>query len=191
MSLILQQNTSYKHFVDFASPRSLSKILLSDNGSTFLAAAAELTHLLSSDELSERLAHKGAEWKFIPKRALWFGRFWEQLVSLSKSALKRTLGRNYATFESLQTIIVDVETLLNDQPLKHVSPDLRDPETITPTHFLCSKRITTLSDCTIELDEDDDPDFGDVSDLQRRPSAQALIVLNTFRPNRNKSILLP
>ena len=44
-------------------------MLLLDNGSTFLAAAMELTHLLSSDELSERLAHKGVERKFIPKRA--------------------------------------------------------------------------------------------------------------------------
>ena len=44
-------------------------MLLSDNDSTFLAAAAELTHLLSSDELSERLEHKGVEWKFIPKCA--------------------------------------------------------------------------------------------------------------------------
>ena len=55
----------------------LPKMLLSDNGLTFLAAAAELTHLLSSDELTEKLAHKGVDWKFIPKRAPWFGGFWE------------------------------------------------------------------------------------------------------------------
>ena len=64
-------------FCRFARRRSLPKMLLSGNGSTFLAAAAELTHLLSSDELSERLAHKGVDWKFIPKRAPWFGGFWE------------------------------------------------------------------------------------------------------------------
>ena len=52
-------------------------MLLSDNGSTFLAAAVELTHLRSSDELSERLAYKGVDWKFIPKHAPWFGGFWE------------------------------------------------------------------------------------------------------------------
>ena len=64
-------------FHRFARRRSLPKMLLSDNGSTFLAAAVELTHLLSSDELSERLAYKGVDWKFIPKRAPWFGGFWE------------------------------------------------------------------------------------------------------------------
>ena len=163
-------------FRRFARRRSLPKMLLSDNGSTFLAAAAELTHLLLSDELSERLAHKGVEWKFIPKRAPWFGGFWERLVGLTKSALKKTLGRTYATLESLQTIIVEIEALLNDRPLTHVSPDLRDPEPITPAHLLCGKRITTLPHCTMELDELDDPDFGDVSDLRRRARAQALIV---------------
>ena len=101
-------------------------------------------------------------------------------MGLTKSALKKTLGRTYATLESLQTIIVEIEALLNDRPLTHASPDLRDPEPIThaspdlsdpepitPAHLLCGKRIITLPHCTMELDELDDPDFGDVSDLQR------------------------
>ena len=75
-----------------------------------------------------------------------------------------------------QTIIVEIEALLNDRPLMHVSPDLRDPEPITPAHLLCGKRITTLLHFTMELDELDDPDFGDVYDLRRRARAQALIV---------------
>jgi len=58
-------------FCRFARWRSLPKMLLSDNCSTFLAAAAaaaaELAHLFSSDELSESLAHKGVEWTFILK----------------------------------------------------------------------------------------------------------------------------
>ena len=88
-------------------------------------------------------------------------------MGLTKSSLKKTLGCNYATLESLQTIIVEIEALLNDRPLTHVSPDLRDPEPITPAVLLCGKKITTLPHCTVELDELDDPDFGDVSDLRR------------------------
>ena len=162
-------------FCRFAGQRSLPKMLLSENGLISLAAAMELTHLFSSDELSERLAHKGVEWKFIPKRAPWCAKFWERLVGLTKSALKKTLGCTYATLESFQTIIVEIEALLNVRPLMHVPPDLRDPELITPAHFLCGKKITTLPHCTMELDELDDPDLGDVSDLRRQARAQALI----------------
>ena len=107
-------------FCRFTRQRSLPKMLLSDNDSTFLAVAMELTHLLSSDVLSERLAHKGVERKFIPKRVPWCREFWEPLVGLTKSALKKTLGCTYATLESLQTIIVEIEALLNDRPLTHV-----------------------------------------------------------------------
>ena len=163
-------------FCRFAGRRSLPKMLLSDNGSTFQAAATELRHLFSSNELSERLAHKGVEWRFIPKRAPWFGGFWERLVGLTKSALKKALGRTFATLESLQTVVVEVEALLNDRPLTHVSPDARDPEPITPAHLLYSKRITRLPHCMIGLDEIDDPDFGDATDLQKRARIQASIV---------------
>jgi len=121
-------------FRRFAGCRSLPKLLLSDNASTFLAAAEELKQLFLSDALSENLAHKGVEWRFIPKRAPWFGGFWERLIGLTKSALKKTLGRTHATLESLQTVIVEIEALLNDCPLTHVSPDIRGQEPITPSH---------------------------------------------------------
>ena len=107
-------------FCRFAGRRFLPKMLLSNNGSTFLAAVTELTHLLLCDELSERVAHEGVEWKFIPKCSPWCREFWEPLVGLTKSALKKTLGCTYATLESLQTIIVEIEALLNDRPLTHV-----------------------------------------------------------------------
>ena len=89
-------------------------MLILGNGLTFLAAVTELNHLLSSDKLSERLAHKGVEWKFIPKCALWFGGFRERLMGFTKSVLKKTLGQTYATLESLQTITVEIEALMND-----------------------------------------------------------------------------
>jgi len=53
---------------------------------------------------------------------------------------------------------------------------LRDPEPITPAHLLYGRRITTLPHCSTDLDDLDDPDFGDASDLQRRARAQAIVV---------------
>jgi len=56
-----------------------------------------------------------------------------------------------------------------------VSPDLRDPEPITPAHLLYGKRITTLPHRAIELEELDDTDYGGASDLRRRVIVQAAI----------------
>ena len=160
----------------FVARRSLPQLLISDNGSTFLAAAEELKTLFASTELSETLARKGTQWKFIPKRAPWFGGFWERLVGLTKSALKKTLGRAHITLDGLQTIIVEIEARLNDRPLTYTSPDVDDPEPISPSHLLHGKRIVTLPHSITQDDENHDPDFGDDSALRRRAKRQALVI---------------
>ena len=119
-------------FQRFAGRGSLSRLLISENGSTLLGAAEELRTLFSSVELTEALTHKGVEWQFIPKCAPWFGSFWERLIGLTKSTLKKTLGRTHATLESLQTIIVEVEALLKDCPINYASSDIDDLNPITP-----------------------------------------------------------
>ena len=126
--------------------RSLPQLLIhvSDNRSTFLAAAEELKTLLTSTELSEALTRRGTQWKFIPKRAPWFGGFWERLIGLTKNTLKKILGRTHITLEGLQTIIVEVEALLNKQPLTYTSCDISDPEPISPSQLLQGRRIATL-----------------------------------------------
>lgn len=163
-------------FRRFAGRRSVPKFLISDNGSTYLAAAEELKSLFSSADLSEALAHRGTQWQFIPKRAPWFGGFWERLIGLTKSTLRKTLGRTHATMESLQTIIVEVEALLNDCPLTHSSPDISNPEPITPSHLLHGRRITTLPHVTTEDDEIADPNFGDTSQVRYRARVHAVII---------------
>ena len=84
-------------FRRFTSRRSLPKVMISDNATTFLAAGEEQQSVLSSAALADNLARRGVEWRFIPKRAPWFGGFWERLIGLTKSALKRVLGRTHAT----------------------------------------------------------------------------------------------
>ena len=61
---------------------------MSDNASTYLAAADELQQLLDSTSLKEALGGHGMTWQFIPKRAPWYGGYWERLVGLTKQALK-------------------------------------------------------------------------------------------------------
>ena len=66
---------SFRHF---CSRRSLPRLILSDNASTFLSAAEELKTLLSSPSFTNALAKSGIEWQFIPKRAPWFGGVFDQ-----------------------------------------------------------------------------------------------------------------
>ena len=123
-------------FRHFSSRKSLPRLVLSDGRSTFLSAANELKALFSSPSLTSVLSKSGIEWRFIPKHAPWFGGFWERLMGLTKLTLKKVLGRAFTTLNSLQTIIVEIEAILNDRPLTYVPTNSSDPDPITPAHLL-------------------------------------------------------
>jgi len=105
-------------FEDFAARRSLPRMLISDNASKFQAAAKDLE---GSDQMSESLCVLGVQWKFIPKRAPWYGGFWERLIGLTKMTLRKVLGKAFVTLPMLQTLIVEIEVVLNDRSLTHVT----------------------------------------------------------------------
>jgi hypothetical protein len=109
--------------------------------------------------LETNLSKRGIQWKFIPKRAPWYGGFWERLIGLTKNSLKKVLGRANGTLEELQTISSETEAILNDRPLTHVSSELEDAEPLTPSHLLYGRRITTLPHPLYEDDEFRDPIF--------------------------------
>ena len=64
-------------FRRFAARKSLPKLMMSDNASTYLSAAEELKKLFESPMLKETLHRQNVKWQFIPKRAPWFSGFWE------------------------------------------------------------------------------------------------------------------
>ncbi|XP_065882847.1 uncharacterized protein [Dysidea avara] len=132
-------------FHRFTSRRSTPRPMLSDNEATYQAVVQELQKLFTSATLTEDLARQGVEWRFIPKRGPWFGGFWEWLIRLTKSTLKKVLGQTYTTLESLQTMTTEMEAVLNNQPLTYVSSDANDIEPITPAHLLHDTCHTTMS----------------------------------------------
>ena len=64
-------------FRQFVGRRLLPELMISDNATTYEAAADELENLFSSEELHTALGIRGTTWKFIPKKAPWFGGSWE------------------------------------------------------------------------------------------------------------------
>jgi len=51
------------------------------------------------------------------------------MVGLIKQAIKKTLGRAFVTQIQLETILVEIEAMLNDRSLTYVSSDLADART--------------------------------------------------------------
>ena len=163
-------------FRRFAARRSLPQIMMSDNASTYASAAEELIHLLSSDEIKTVLGREGIVWKFIPKKAPWFGGFWERMIGLTKMSIKKTLGRAHVTLLTLQTIIVEVEALLNDRPLTYISDDISDPEPLTPAPLLHGRRLTPLPHERTTMEELQDPTYCGADQVRRDARIQSILL---------------
>ena len=168
-------------FRRFVSRKSLPHIMMSDNASTYLSAAEDLKGMLNSKELETSLGRRGVTWKFIPKRAPWFGGYWERLIGLTKATLKKVLGRAHISLPMLQTLVVEVEATLNDRPLTYLSEDLRDPQPLTPSSLLYGRRITALPYRTVTEEDIQDPDYGNSESQMRRSTKKLSLLLKHFQ----------
>ncbi|XP_053380742.1 uncharacterized protein LOC128548959 [Mercenaria mercenaria] len=119
----------------FFSRRAIPKIIMSDNALTYISTAKLLK--------TEILGTYGITWKFIPHNAPWYGGWWERLIGVTKTSIKKVLGKSLVSLEVLQTIVTEVECIVNDRPLTHISTDPTDEEPLTPSHLLYGRRITS------------------------------------------------
>ena len=74
----------------FTARRGLPRKFLSDNGSTFKAAAKVLSLIFKDPTVQEYLADVGSQWIFNIERAPWWGGVFERMVKSTKT-LKLTL----------------------------------------------------------------------------------------------------
>uniref|UniRef100_A0A5S6QMD2 Integrase catalytic domain-containing protein n=1 Tax=Trichuris muris TaxID=70415 RepID=A0A5S6QMD2_TRIMR len=120
----------------------MPSVCISDNGTNFVAGQRKLSEgvqRLNSTHVKEYMVRKGVKWQFNPPGAPHFGGTWERLIRSAKRALSAALNGLHLTDEILQTVVVEVEGLLNGRPLTHVSHHPHDPEPLSPNHFLLGR----------------------------------------------------
>uniref|UniRef100_A0A5S6Q4J4 Integrase catalytic domain-containing protein n=1 Tax=Trichuris muris TaxID=70415 RepID=A0A5S6Q4J4_TRIMR len=142
-------------FRRFVARRGPPSDCYSDNGTNFRAAARVLSPEAphwDSVEISNFMTSRGIKWHFNPPSAPHFGGAWERLIRSAKIALRETLHGQRITDEALQTIVVEIEFMLNCRPLTHVSIDPSDPEPLTPNHFLQGRPFSHVPTDIVQQD---------------------------------------
>jgi hypothetical protein len=84
---------------------------------------------------------------------------------------------------------VEIEAILNDQPLTYVSTDINDKEALTPSHLLNGRRITSLLHEEVDDESINDPDYGTITEVTRRARRQALLLQHFRNRSYVKNIL--
>ena len=139
MATSLDTGSFMNAFTRMTARRGWPKIMVSDNGSNFVAADKEIRELLAEldqEQIRRTTANKGVEWYWNPPAAPHFGGVFEALIKAAKRAISAILQDADVTNEELQTCFTGVESLLNSRPLTTISDDPNDEPVLTPNHFI-------------------------------------------------------
>ncbi|GFY74103.1 integrase catalytic domain-containing protein [Trichonephila inaurata madagascariensis] len=80
------------------------------------------------------------------EEAAWWGGWWERLVRVLKTLLRKTLGNAVLTAEELQSVLCDCESVVNSRPLSCLSEDSDDLVSLSPAMFLEENRNLDVPD---------------------------------------------
>ena len=149
--LDLVEDSATKTFINsikkFIARRGCPTNIVSDNGKVF-----------TSQENQSFCAERGIRWKFNLDGAPWWGGFWERLVGMVKSCLKKSIGRERLSFSELLTVLFEVENVLNNRPLCFVYDDDKS-EVLTPNCLLYGRNLLTCNKVVEEVELNENVDL--------------------------------
>ncbi|CAD5213153.1 unnamed protein product [Bursaphelenchus okinawaensis] len=154
MELLTSTNTTdvVNGILKFFSRRGVPSYLLSDQAPYFVAARKLI--------LERYKATTEIQWRHTVVNAPWRGSTYERLNRNLKQGIKRTLGRSRPTLKELETLVIMIESTLNNRPILPLYDDVDNFEILRPINPMrpngCSyeEGIQTFAN-----DDLNDPDF--------------------------------
>ncbi|XP_052743215.1 uncharacterized protein LOC128199140 [Bicyclus anynana] len=120
-----------------------------DNFSSFKSASNQLNELYKlhasqyhQANVQKFAAEQGINFHFIPCYSPTFGGLWEAAVKSTKYHLRRVVQNSLLTYEQLNTVLCEIEAVLNSRPLLSLSSDPDDFYYLTPGHFIIGSALT-------------------------------------------------
>ena len=131
----------------FIARRGQVTKMLSDNGTNFIGAERELRQAIGQwnlDQINQAMLQRNIDWKFNPPAGSHFGGVWERLIKSIRSAVNSTVREQVLDDERLNTLMCEVEAVLNSRPITKNSDQCNDLEALTPNHLLTLKSMPNL-----------------------------------------------
>lgn len=128
-------------FRRFVARRGRVTDVSSDGGTNFVGANRQLIELSKA-----ACGTLSISWHFSPPGGPHFNGLSEAGVKVFKSHLVKVVGDQILTYEELNTVITQIEAVLNSRPLYAQSSDPNDLSPLTPGHFLTLEPLNSLPD---------------------------------------------
>lgn len=116
----------------FIAHRGQVRKIRSDNGTNFVGARQEVHEAIKEmdqKEITEKLRQQNIDWKFNPPAASHMGGVWERQIRTARRILDTLLREHGSRLdgESLQTLMCEIESIINSRLLTVISSDVKDP----------------------------------------------------------------
>ena len=155
-----------RHCAIYGTP----SLILCDNAKTFQKGDEEIQKLfqvIEDQTVQHHFAQKRVQMRHIPAKSPHWGGMHEQLIGVVKLSIKKVLHRALISLPKLQTLIKEVQVVVNDRPITFVYHDVNDPEPLTPSKLLCGFDVTALSHPVVDPDELEDENFNEHDQLNK------------------------
>ncbi|KAL5018103.1 hypothetical protein ScPMuIL_003825 [Solemya velum] len=127
-------------FRRFVSRRSLPRTMISDNCSTYKSASVENIAPLQFNKSTGITGQLQSRMEIYSEQSPLVRQLVGE-INLIDKGVNQVLGRSHVDYDTLSTIITEIEAILNDRPLTYISTDSRDVEPLTPSDLLYGRRL--------------------------------------------------
>jgi hypothetical protein len=155
----LVESCSTLDFLDafrrFVGHRGRPNVFYSDKATQFVAADKNLKELFKSIDFSQIQNHSlggdtPIQWEFSTPYAPWTNGVTERMCKLVKNQLRIALNNESITIRTLRTLIIEIQSILNDRPLATITEDPDTLLTITSNMLLQGRHLGKLHTPTME-----------------------------------------
>lgn len=121
----------------------------SDYGTSFVGVKRELREAvceMNHEKITEKLCHQQIDWNFNHPAASHMGGVWERQIQTARRILDALLREYGSRLEedSLQTLLCEVESIINSIPFSIISSDAQDPVSLSTNQILTIKTNIVL-----------------------------------------------
>ena len=139
----------------FVSRRGLPHKIVSDNEKTFQGAANVIKRIMEDPKFTRHLSRVGVRWQFNIEQVPWWGGMFECMISSTKRCLRKMIGQSKLSYDELNTMVIEVESIINSRPISYLSTSNIE-ERLTPSHLMIGRCIINLPDKLCFQHEDED-----------------------------------
>ena len=129
----MTSQTFIKSIRRFICRRGCPSNAISDHGKNFVSA-----------DTQTYVSYLGIYWHLNTPLAPWHGGFFERLVRSVKELLRKELKNYKLSFEELQTVLLEIECILNNRPLTYYYSTELEP-CLTPNHLLFGRTVNLFN----------------------------------------------